>query len=654
MSKCEYLRFEGSDHRPLVTYFGAPPLKRSKPFRFDRRLREKEEIRALVKEVWELARQDSVLYKISRCRQSIIKWTKEQNSNSAKAIKKAQQALESALSADIPDPSLIGSITQELEAAYRQEELFWKQWSRVQWLNSGDRNKGYFHATTRTRRMLNNLSVIEDGSGQEFHEEEQIASTISSYFQNIFTTSNNSDLQVVQEALSPIISSHCNEELIKISSLLEIKEALFSISADKAPGPDGFSASFFHAYWDIIEADVSRDIRSFFVDSCLSPRLNETHVTLIPKISAPRKVSDYRPIALCNVQYKIVAKILTRRLQPWLSELISLHQSAFVPGRAIADNVLITHEILHFLRVSGAKKYCSMAIKTDMSKAYDRIKWNFLQEVLMRLGFHDKWIRWVMQCVCTVSYSFLINGSPQGSVVPSRGLRQGDPLSPYLFILCTEVLSGLCRKAQEKGVMVGIRVARGSPQVNHLLFADDTMFFCKTNPTCCGALSNILKKYELASGQSINLAKSAITFSSKTPQDIKRRVKLSLRIDNEGGIGKYLGLPEHFGRRKRDIFSSIVDRIRQRSHSWSIRFLSSAGKQILLKAVLSSMPSYAMMCFKLPASLCKQIQSVLTRFWWDSKPDKRKMAWVSWDKLTLPINEGGLGFREIEEFNDAL
>ncbi|CAL9225131.1 unnamed protein product, partial [Arabidopsis halleri] len=210
------------------------------------------------------------------------------------------------------------------------------------------------------------------------------------------------------------------------------------------------------------------------------------------------------------------------------------------------------------------------------------------------------------------------------------------------FILCTEVLSGLCRRAQEKRVMVGIRVARGSPQINHLLFADDTMFFCKTNPTCCGALSAILKKYEAASGQSINLSKSAITFSSKTPQEVKRRVKLTLKIENEGGIGKYLGLPEHFGRRKRDIFSSIVDRIKQRSHSWSTKFLSSAGKQILLKAVLSAMPSYAMSCFKLPASLCKQIQSVLTRFWWDAKPDKRKMAWVAWDKLTLPKNAGGL------------
>ncbi|XP_056848921.1 uncharacterized protein LOC130499048 [Raphanus sativus] len=295
-----------------------------------------------------------------------------------------------------------------------------------------------------------------------------------------------------------------------------------------------------------------------------------------------------------------------------------------------------------------------MAVKTDMSKAYDRIEWIFLREVLQRMGFHETWTEWVMECVSSVSYSFLINGGPQGKVVPSRGLRQGDPLSPYLFILCTEVLSGLCNKAQENGTLPGVKVGRHCPPINHLLFADDTMFFGKSNAASCATLTTILLKYEKASGQCINRAKSSITFSSKTNQECKIRVKRELNISNEGGIGKYLGLPEHFGRKKRDIFSSIVDRIKQRSQSWTTRYLSGAGKMVLLKAVLAAMPTYTMSCFKLPASLCKQIQSVLTRFWWDAKPDTRKRSWVSWDKLTCPKSAGGLGFREIEIFNDAL
>ena len=211
-------------------------------------------------------------------------------------------------------------------------------------------------------------------------------------------------------------------------------------------------------------------------------------------------VADYRPIALCNVYYNIISKILTKRLQPLLSDIISETQFAFVPGRAISDNVLITQEVLHYLKTSDAQKRCSMAVKTDMSKAYDRLEWDFIQLVLRRVGFHQKVINWIMQCVSTVTYSFLINGSPRGRVTPSRGIRQGDPLSPYIFILCSEVLSDLCNKAQEEGSFKGVRVARGCPRLNHLLFADDTMFFLRASKDNSETLSRILKRYESTFG----------------------------------------------------------------------------------------------------------------------------------------------------------
>lgn len=150
-------------------------------------------------------------------------------------------------------------------------------------------------------------------------------------------------------------------------------------------------------------------------------------------------------------------------------------------------------------------------------------------------------------------------------------------------------------------------MAKGSPRVNHLLFADDTMFFCRSDPQSCATLKNILHKYEVASGQKINQDKSAITFSKKTHKDIKERVKRDLKIHKEGGQGKYLGLPELFSRKKKDLFSLIVDRIKQRALSWSSRFLSSAGKLTLLKSVLAAMPTYTMTCFKLPNSLYKRI-----------------------------------------------
>ena len=315
--------------------------------------------------------------------------------------------------------------------------------------------------------------------------------------------------------------------------------------------------------------------------------------------------------------------------------------------------MLITHEVLHTLKTSRAEKRVAMAVKTDMSKAYDRLEWDFISAVLERLGFHHLWIGLIMQCISSVTYSLLINGSPRGKVIPSRGIRQGDPLSPYIFILCSEVLSGLCNKAQEEGRIQGIRVARGSPRINHLLFADDTMFFLKADKEAAITLKAILKRYEEASGQLINAEKSSITFSRKAPAALKQMIHSELQILKEGGVGKYLGLPELFGRKKRDLFSSIVDCIKQKASGWSNRYLSSAGKMVMLQSVLSPIPSYSMTCFKLPISLCNRIQSALKRFWWDDRTGKRKMAWIAWEKMTLSKCNGGLGIRDVQTFNDA-
>lgn len=180
------------------------------------------------------------------------------------------------------------------------------------------------------------------------------------------------------------------------------------------------------------------------------------------------------------------------------------------------------------------------------------------------------------------------------------------------------------------------------------------MIFTKTDPTSCTSLVEILQSYEKASGQMINAQKSSISFSSKTPTEIRSRVKQQLGINKEGGVGKYLGLPELFGRKKRDLFASIVDRMRQKVASWSTQFLSLDRKATMIQSVLSAIPNFASSSFLLPVNLCKQIQSVLTRFWWDPKDGDKKSCWKPWDSLTQPKSLGGLGFRDVQDFNQAL
>ncbi|KAG7541952.1 Endonuclease/exonuclease/phosphatase superfamily [Arabidopsis thaliana x Arabidopsis arenosa] len=652
--RCEYLDFEGSDHRPIATYFDLKKKRKKGLFRYDRRLRNNEEVTQLIYENWQGALIEKVDTKISRCRSAIIKWSRKKHLNSQEKINLWRGKLEVAMTDPNSEAELLSTINEELKHAYKEEEEFWKQRSRQLWLSLGDKNSGYFHAITKGRRAINKFSVIEDDKGGTFFAEQDILKVITDYYNQIFTAKEGERLSTIVEALQPKISEETNIKLTAIPSANDIRLACFSIHADKAPGPDGFSASFFQTNWETVGKNIILEIQGFFSSGILPKNLNATHVRLIPKIKSPRTMKDYRPIALCSVYYKIIAKLLTKRLQPILHDLISENQSAFVPQRAISDNVLITHEALHYLHTSKAKKKCYMAVKTDMSKAYDRIEWEFIRMVMERLGFSHIWISWIMQCISTVSYSYLLNGEAQGLVIPQRGIRQGDPLSPFIFILCSEVLSGLCHRAEAIGTLTGIKLGKKSPRISHLLFADDTMFFCKAESKDVATLLSILQKYESASGQMINPQKSAITFSAKTVPEIRERIKSQLGIQSEGGLGKYLGLPELFGRKKKDLFTILVDRIRQRACSWSSKFLSAAGKLVMLKAVLAAMPTYTMSCFQLPQSLCKRIQSALTRFWWDTSMEKKKMCWVSWKNLTKSRGEGGLGFRDIQSFNDAL
>jgi hypothetical protein len=240
--------------------------------------------------------------------------------------------------------------------------------------------------------------------------------------------------------------------------------------------------------------------------------INATNIALIPKIKNPSCVTEFRPISLCNVLYKIVSKVLANRLKVILPMVISPNQSAFLLGRLITDNILAAYETLHTMQTRLWSKVGFMGIKLDMSKAYDKVEWFFLEVVMTKMGFAERWVSLIMACVRSVSYSIVVNGTPVGHINPSRGLRQGDPISPYFFLLCAEALNSMLSKAESARVITGVPTSKRGPKLTHLFFADDSLLFCKANLVEWRRLTKFLERYEDASGQKLNKDKTSLFF----------------------------------------------------------------------------------------------------------------------------------------------
>ncbi|KAL0014213.1 hypothetical protein SO802_001282 [Lithocarpus litseifolius] len=422
----------------------------------------------------------------------------------------------------------------------------------------------------------------------------------------------------------------------------------------KAPGPDGMPPLFYQNFWSLVGDDVSKTILSMLNSATIPHPLNHTFITLIPKIKNPLATTDYRPISLCNVLYKIFSKVLANRLKKILPSIITKHQSAFTKNHLISDNILVAFETLHSMNNHKSRKSGFMAVKFDMSKAYDRVEWCFLEEVMRRMGFNEQWITLMMICVKTVSYSVLVNGEPQGMFQPSRGIRQGDPLSPFLFLLCTEGLNSLIVKAEREGFIHGYSLSKGGPKLTHLLFADDSILFCRSNRSECQKLLDILALYEILSGQKINRGKTSIFFSKSTTEDMRIEIKEVMGVPEILHYDKYLGLPSLVGRNKNASFDYIKERVWRKLQDWEEKLLSQAGREVLIKAVVQAIPTFTMSCFKLPMGLCDEIEKLIRRFWWGQRGDRRKIHWVRWEEMCKPKSEGGMGFKELALFNDAL
>ena len=288
-----------------------------------------------------------------------------------------------------------------------------------------------------------------------------------------------------------------------------------------------------------------------------------------------------------------------------------------------------------------------MALKLDMSKAHDRVEWVFLENLMRKMGFCERWIGLIMICVKFVTYSILVNGEPKGMITPTRGIRQGDPLSPFLFLLCTKGLHVLINNAATLGEITGFSLCRSGPQLTHLLFADDSLLFCRASTEECATVLNTLETYENVSGQKVNRNNTALFFSKSTLEVMCQTIKETLGVKEIHQYEKYLGLPSLVGRGKRENFNFLKERVWKKLQGWEGKLLSQAGREVLIKTIIQAIPTFTMGCFKLPLSLCNDIEMMIRKFWWGQRGNSRKIHWLKWEEITKSKLVGGMGFRDL-------
>lgn len=275
-----------------------------------------------------------------------------------------------------------------------------------------------------------------------------------------------------------------------------------------------------------------------------------------------------------------------------------------------------------------------------MSKAYDRVELNYLKIMLERFGFSQRWIELVVGCFSSVRYQILYGNRVVGPIVPTRGIRQGDPLPPYLFLICAEGFSALIRKYERHKLITGCWVARGAPSVSHMFFADDSYLFVSATVKEAENVQEILSRFEMASGQSINYNKSSVFFSKNTIVDERDQICSVLNVGEADDTTTYLGLPNIIGRNKGVVLGFLKNKMTNRVHSWDGRLLSRGGRNVLIRNVLQSIPNYAMSVFLLPMGMCQDLEQLMAKFYWKSAKGTG-ISWMCWDKMARSKEVGG-------------
>ncbi|XXG72211.1 hypothetical protein AAC387_Pa07g1359 [Persea americana] len=479
------------------------------------------------------------------------------------------------------------------------EEISWRQKSRVSWLKEGDKNTRFFHWMVSSRSKINFVGRIRKCS-RILESPHEVKGEVARLFETLYTDDFGARPKL--EGLSfPSISLEDRSWLERAFEEEEVLRALEECGGDMAPGPDGFNFSFIKAGWGFLEEDYKSMLSEFHLRGRISKEMNATFLTLIPKVPNQIELKDYRPISLVGCLYKLLAKILANCLKKALPSIISPFQGAFVAGRQNLDGVLVANELIDSRKRSKKE---GVIFKIDLEKAYDHVDWG--------------------------------------------GIRQGDPLSPFLFTIVVEALSLLLLKAKELGIISGFEIGHNGETITHLQFANDTILFTSSNREEVLALRRILCCFQLVSRLKVNISTSLLVGIGCSKESTKELADI---IGCKAGRLPilYLGLPIGAKQRSKLVWDPVIANFERKLSSWKKQYLSLGGRITLINSCLSNLPVYYMSLFRMPKMVIERLDCLRRDFLWEGQGNKKRLHLVKWSEVIKPKKNGGLGIANLEK-----
>jgi hypothetical protein len=598
-----------SDHVPLCLQSDFLPMMR-KDFRYELCWKVRPDFHKLVENVWALPvgvsnSLDVWKLKLKRLRQKLKGWNsnivghyKKLKKNLIEKIDILDKASETSGLSDA-DRFLKLDLESNLRKIVNEENISLRQKARDKFLLEGDENSKYFHLLAKHKKRKLKIVTLSHGDIVA-HDDHGINQLATSFYKDLFGPSQGSNISLANLDMKQLEEGDRNL-LTSPFSLEEIKDVVFALKHNSAPGPD-FPSEFFQEFWDVIKSDLFNLFKAFHDGSLNIERLNFGIVTLIPKVPDATDIKVFRPICLLNVCYKIITKVLTNRLARCITSVISDLQYGFIKGRYIMDGVLSLHEIIHEVK---RRKQNGVIFKVDFEKAYDKVNWNFLHNMTMKKGFGDKWSDWVLKTVKGGKVAIRTNDVVGPYFKTHKGVRQGDPFSPLLFNVAADGLACLIQKAKDEGIIKGLIPHIIPGGCCCLQYADDTIFLFQDDLENARNLKFILCIFEQISGLKINFHKSEIICLGIACN--REHLYADIFTCPPSGLPmKYLGVPIDNKKLCKSLWDPIVGKIENKLGSWQGRFLSLGGRLVLINSSLTNVPLYMLSLYKCPKVVLKK------------------------------------------------